>query len=91
MRANWIPRLENEEADALTNWDFRHFDPARRLEVDLLKLEFVVMNELMDAGERYLEEVATLKAKSKEAEAKAKASQKKRPRKGPTLRERDPW
>ena len=51
MRANWIPMLENEEADALTNWDFRHFDSAWRLEVDLLKLEFVVMNELMDAGD----------------------------------------
>ena len=91
MRANQIPRLENEEADALTNCDFRHFDSARRLEVDLLKLEFVVMNELMDAGERYLGEVAALKEKSKKAEATAKASQKKRPRKGPTLRERDPW
>ena len=47
MRANWVPRLENEEADALTNWDFRHFDPARRLDVDLQKLEFGVLNELL--------------------------------------------
>ena len=59
-RANWIPRLENEEADALTNWDFRHFDPARRLDVDLQKLEFGVLNELLDVGERYLGEVAAL-------------------------------
>ena len=24
MHARWIPRLQNEEADALTNGDFRH-------------------------------------------------------------------
>ena len=31
MHARWIPRLQNEEADALTNGDFRHFDPKRRI------------------------------------------------------------
>ena len=25
LRADWLPRLQNEEADALTNMDFRHF------------------------------------------------------------------
>ena len=30
LRARWLPRLENEEADALTNLDFRHFDAAKR-------------------------------------------------------------
>ena len=30
LRAHWLPRLENEEADALTNFDFRHFDPRLR-------------------------------------------------------------
>ena len=25
MRARWIPRLQNEEADALANGDYRHF------------------------------------------------------------------
>ena len=35
LRADWIPRLQNEVADALTNWDFRHFDEQRRIHVDL--------------------------------------------------------
>ena len=25
MRAHWIPRLQNQESDALTNFDYRHF------------------------------------------------------------------
>ena len=40
LRADGIPRLENEEADALTNWEFHHFNPALRAEVDLEKLNF---------------------------------------------------
>ena len=31
LRAQWLPRLQNEEADALTNCDFRHFDAAKRI------------------------------------------------------------
>ena len=30
IRANWIPRLQNEEADALTNSEFHHFDRAKK-------------------------------------------------------------
>ena len=33
LRANWLPRLQNEEADALTNSDFRHLTLARRVPV----------------------------------------------------------
>ena len=29
LRALWLPRLQNEEADALTNLDFRHFAPEK--------------------------------------------------------------
>ena len=56
LHARWIPRRENEEADALTNEDFRHFDPALRIKVDLDKLKFTVMNELFAEGEAYVED-----------------------------------
>ena len=61
LRARWIPRLQNEEADALTNSEFHHFRPENRIEVDLGKLGFVVMDELIAEGENYLSELAELK------------------------------
>ena len=50
LRADWLPRLENEEADALTNFDFRHFDLANRIDVELERLEFGVMDSLFRVG-----------------------------------------
>ena len=63
LRADWIPRLQNEEADALTNSDFRHFDSAKRIPVDLSGLKFNVLNHLFDNGDAYLKELETLKSK----------------------------
>ena len=40
LRANWVPRLQNEEANTLANLEFRHFDPAKRIHVELEKLSF---------------------------------------------------
>ena len=95
LHARWIPRLENEEADALTNEDFRHFDPALRLEVDLSKLKFTIMNDLFAEGEAYVEELATLKKKDPPKKRVATSEGPQRPKrkanKGPTLRETDPW
>ena len=100
LRADWIPRLQNEEADALTNWDFHHFDPKREIKVDLEKLDFVVLNDLFAAGEQYLSELNELKEKTKdqrplpgEPAKRKKQTQAERDwgRKGRSLRERDPW
>ena len=46
LRARWIPQLENEEADALTNGEFPHFRAEHRIPVDLERRELIVMNEL---------------------------------------------
>ena len=35
LRADWVPRLQNEEADALTNGDTRHFSEDLEVKVDL--------------------------------------------------------
>ena len=91
MRARWIPRLQNEEADALTNSDFRHFRPERRIEVKLDNLEFVVMDKLFEEGERYVAELEKLKAEENAAgQITARALPRKLARHEP-LRERDPW
>ena len=67
-QARWIPRLQNEEADALTNGDFRHFSEARRIPVNLEDLDFRVLNDLFKEGEEYSTELEALKL----AERKAK-------------------
>ena len=89
LRANWIPRLENQEADDLTNLEFKSFDPAKRLQVDLELLEFGVLNQLFKAGDEYLEEIVRLKAL--EQEAAAKKGDKRRKKASESLREKDPW
>ena len=91
MRARWIPRLQNEEADALTNGEFHHFQKANRIEVDLGKLKFLVMDSLFELGEEYVAELAALKAAEKrKTDAGGKTPGKKR-RKSPPMRESRPW
>ena len=69
LRAHWLPRLENEEADALTNFEFRHFDPKRRIEVKLEDLKFAVLDDLFREGEVYVAELEKVKAQRKAAKA----------------------
>ena len=89
LRADWVPRLENQEADDLTNLEFKSFDMARRLDVQLEALEFGVLRELFHVGDQYLEELESLKARAREA--KVAKEGKKRKLAGESLRERDPW
>ena len=92
LRAHWLPRLENEEADALTNFDYRHFDAAKRIEVKLEELEFKVLNELFKEGEEYV--AALEKARDELKKAKADGlipTGKKRKKVGDSLRDRESW
>ena len=98
LRADWIPRLQNEEADALTNWDFRHFDERKRIHVNLEQLDFLVMGELFDAGDRYLSDLEELRSKTKAVKSAMGGEPRRKKTKaerdwgsGQTLRERDPW
>ena len=91
MRANWIPRLQNEEADALTNSDFRHFDAAKRVQVDLEELPFKILNDLFTEGEAYVAELEELKKREKRLEAPHAVAPNGRKRKAKALREKDPW
>ena len=91
LRADWIPRLQNEEADALTNWEFRHFDESKRIEVDLEKLNFHVMRDLFSAGDDYLSEIEKLKSQARTAAASEPDRKARKVAKGQSLRERDPW
>ena len=79
-----MPRLQNDEADALTNFDYRHFSKDRRIPVDLDKIGFKVLPMLFEAGEAYVKEFEDArkseKARSTLAleEGKAQAGKKRR-------------
>ena len=92
LRADCIPRYNNEEAVALTNSDVRLFDPDRRVEVVFDNLGFVVMIDLYTTGENYLKELAELKTRSKAPALSSEAGPPRntKARRVP-LRESKPW
>ena len=91
MRANWIPRLQNEESDALTNSDFYHFPEDKRIPVDLDTLPFIVLRELFDVGEAYVEERAELKAAEKKRKGSSGLFGEGAKNKSEVMRLKDPW
>jgi hypothetical protein len=95
LRARWLPRLQNQEADDLTNEEFRHFDPARRIPVRLEDLDFKLMNSLFAAGDDYLKELENTRAAEKRKLEKKIAEGGGRPttkrKKAGGLKESDPW
>ena len=86
LRADWVPRLENQEADDLTNMEFKSFDPKKRINVRLEDLKFGVLNDLFKVGDDYLVELEKVKAQKR-----AQVEVKRRRLAGDSLRERDPW
>ena len=53
----WVPRDQNEEADALTNGDFSSFDPGRRINLKVADLKFEVLEDYMGAAAALYQEV----------------------------------
>ena len=53
----WLPRLQNEESDQLTNCDYR-FDPAKRLRLDWQQYKGFVLQDMLDAGLELYEEIS---------------------------------
>ena len=83
----WVPRDQNEEADAITNGDLVGFDPAREVKADW---DFRVLDELLNLGDRFYSEMQEAKLKvCKGTEAAAQEVQKKRKVAG--LKISDPW
>ena len=50
LELNWAPRLQNLQADALTNADFRGFDPKLRVHVDVGGHAWIVLSEMLASG-----------------------------------------
>jgi hypothetical protein len=95
LRARWLPRLQNQEADDLTNFELRHFDPKKRIQVDINELGLDLMHSLFEVGDSYMADLEKLKAEDKlKVEAKrAKGGRLAGPKgkKLKSLRETHPW
>ena len=77
LRLDWLPRLQNREADALTNGDFSGFSRDLRVDIkpeDLLQGHF---QELLAKGSELFQEVKELRAKRKSGAVKPAAASKK--------------
>ena len=69
------PRLQNEDADALTNINFRHLKAENLIDVALQNLRFGVFDGLLESGEAYFAEVEAAKfAYNKQMAEKPKSS-----------------
>ena len=89
LELGWVPRGQNEEADALTNKEFAGFDMNQRIEKDFGDLKFEVLDDLMKkAGE--LDEEIKLAKSSKEAKSDRPVDKNLKRKRGET-KWKDPW
>ena len=86
LHLHWAPREQNEEADALTNGDSVAFSPERRIEVDLSKVEFLILPELARVSEEIYQSI-TGKKQHPGSGVDSSSTTRKRVK----LRARDPW
>ncbi len=88
----WLPRWQNDEADRLSNGDFRGCDPRLRIRVDIEAYEGLVLKRMLKAGLELYDEIreakiAKVRDKLKRTELDGEPVQAKRAK----LRETDPW
>ena len=57
LSLSWIPREQNEDADDLSKERFGNFDPELRMEVDMEKLDFIILRKMVSAASSLDEEV----------------------------------
>ena len=85
LSLEWVPRLQNEEADALTNGDFSAFKPSNRVPLDVEKLNFLVLPRLAEIAEELHADILRRRGSGETPEGRARGSAARK------LKERDPW
>ena len=86
----WVPRLQNEEADALSNEHFADFDPAKRITVAPADLPWKVLPSMIAYGSDLLARCEQLKSEGHAIGHATEVARKKR-KAGTRLRDLDPW
>jgi hypothetical protein len=84
LSLGWTPRDQNEEADALTNSDFTAFDKARRVEIDVAAVDWLILPRMLEVSQHIYEKVHS--SKTEGAPQKAEAYPKPR-----NFRRANPW
>ena len=49
----WVPREQNCEADAITNGDVAWLNPEKEIKVDLQRVPFTLLHELLEKGKDF--------------------------------------
>ena len=88
LELNWIPREQNEEADALTNGNFAAFSPQHRIEVEISDLPWKILPKMLAAAEEIFTRTQSASRAKVMAGTGSRLAQngKRRP-----LRVTDPW
>ena len=85
LSLEWIPRLQNEEADALTNEDFSAFRPELRVQLEVEQLAFLLLPRLAGVAEELHADILKRRGSGEGPERGARVGPAKK------LKERDPW
>ena len=88
LALDWVPRDQNEPADALSNGDFAMFDEKRRVHIDLSQTKWLLLPEVLKVSAGLYQDIQTAKARRKLDGPRAPA---RRIPAGGRLRDRDPW
>ena len=83
LQLRWLPRLQNVEADRLTNGDFTGFSDCKRLRFSVDEFSGVVLSDVLELGSDLYGSIREAKAKGKLRIPKT--------RREDTLKCRDPW
>ena len=87
LALRWIPRGQNEEADALTNQDFSSFRPSNRVDLDVSKLPFRIIPSMVKVAENLYAYVQKKKGRNSGKDWQPK----KKVRPEDKLRSKAPW
>ena len=96
----WVPRDQNEQADAITNGNYSDFKMANEIRIVLEEMDFRVLGDLLDLGDKFYEEVETERREARASRRLLPAgaqgpaagrNAKRKARKGAGLKATDPW
>ena len=94
LRLAWVPRDQNSEADALTNYDFKDFTESRRIRLDFTEANRgLLFGDLLEAGREMFKDIEVQKTKAKASKRAAdELDDKSKPTKvKKALKPLDPW
>ena len=80
----WLPRLQNQEADALTNNDLTRFDERLRMRFDLSTFKGLILSDMLACGTELYEEIRAAQRRKTHCHGQ-------RGRKSDALRVAQPW